>query len=53
MQPITVRLFDLADRFPMNMQMAAAFIAMVPPLFIAGFLMRYMKGGLTMGGVKG
>lgn len=53
-QPITVRLFYLADRFyGVNVQMAAAFIALLPPLVVAIFLQRYLKAGLTMGSVKG
>jgi multiple sugar transport system permease protein len=53
-QPITVRLFDLADNYyGVNLQMAAAFIALLPPLVVAILLQRYLKTGLTMGGVKG
>lgn len=53
MQPVTVRLFYLADDYSVNLQMAASFLALLPPLFIAIFLQRYMKMGLTLGGVKG
>ena len=53
-QPITVRLFYLADNYyGVNLQMAAAFIALLPPLLVAIVLQRYLKTGLTMGGVKG
>lgn len=53
-QPITVRLFYLADNYyGVNLQMAAAFIALMPPLLVAILLQRYLKTGLTMGGVKG
>jgi multiple sugar transport system permease protein len=53
LQPVTVRLYSLVQSFPMNLQLAAAFIAMVPPLLAAILLQRYMKGGLAIGGVKG
>ncbi|MBN2303609.1 MAG: carbohydrate ABC transporter permease [Anaerolineae bacterium] len=53
-QPITVRLYYLADDYyGVNMQMAAAFIALLPPLLVAIILQRYLKTGLAMGGVKG
>lgn len=52
-QPITVRLFYLADNYGINLQMAASFMALLPPLLIAIVLQRYMKIGLTIGGVKG
>ncbi len=52
-QPITVRLFYIADDYSVNLQMAASFMALLPPLFIAILLQRYMKIGLTLGGVKG
>ncbi len=53
-QPITVRLYYLANNYyGVNLQMAAAFIALMPPLVIAIFLQRYMKAGLTLGSVKG
>jgi multiple sugar transport system permease protein len=53
-QPITVRLFYLADAYyGVNLQMAAAFIALLPPLLVAIILQRYLRTGLTMGGVKG
>ncbi|HYF61818.1 MAG TPA: carbohydrate ABC transporter permease [Herpetosiphonaceae bacterium] len=53
LQPVTVRLFTLVRDFPRNLQMAAAFIAMLPPLLAAVSLQRFIKGGLTMGGTKG
>jgi multiple sugar transport system permease protein len=52
-QPITVRLIYLADNYGVNLQMAASFIALLPPLLIAIFLQRYMRVNLTLGGVKG
>jgi len=52
-QPITVRLIYLADNYGVNLQMAASVIGLLPPLLIAIFLQRYMKVGLTVGGVKG
>ena len=52
-QPITVRLFYIADDYSVNLQMAAAFIALLPPLLIAIVLQRYMKAGLTLGGLTG
>jgi multiple sugar transport system permease protein len=54
MQPITVRLFTLMDNnYGVNLQMAASFIALLPPLVIALVLQRYMTMGLTIGAVKG
>lgn len=53
LQPVTVRLYALVQNFPQNLQLAAAFMAMVPPLLAAIFLQRYMKGGLAIGAVKG
>ncbi len=52
-QPITVRLFYIADDYSINLQMASSFMALLPPLLIAIALQRYMKIGLTLGGVKG
>ncbi|HEX2619973.1 MAG TPA: carbohydrate ABC transporter permease, partial [Phototrophicaceae bacterium] len=52
-QPITVRLIYLASNYGVNLQMAASFISLLPPLLIAVFLQRYMKVGLTLGSVKG
>ena len=37
----------------MNMQMAAYFMAMLPPLIVAIVLQRYMQQGLSLGAVKG
>ncbi|HEY1016486.1 MAG TPA: carbohydrate ABC transporter permease [Herpetosiphonaceae bacterium] len=53
LQPVTVRLFTLVRDFPRNLQMAASFIAMLPPLCAAVFLQRFSKSGLAVGGVKG
>ena len=52
-QPITVRLIYLANDYGVNLQMAASFIGLLPPLLIAIFLQRYMQVGLTLGSVKG
>ena len=52
-QPITVRLIYVASNYGVNLQMAASFIGLLPPLLIAIVFQRYMKVGLTMGGVKG
>jgi len=52
-QPITVRLYYIADDYSVNLQMAASFMALLPPLLLAILLQRYMKIGLTIGGVKG
>ncbi|HRF95724.1 MAG TPA: carbohydrate ABC transporter permease, partial [Aggregatilineales bacterium] len=52
-QPITVRLFYLADDYAINLQMAASFISLLPPLVIAMVLQRYMTEGITVGAVKG
>lgn len=53
LQPVTVRLYNLVANFPLNLQLAAAFIAMVPPLIATIFLQRQMHLGITMGGIKG
>lgn len=54
MQPITVRLFYLASNYyGVNLQMAASFIALMPPLLVAIVMQRYLKTGLTLGSVKG
>jgi multiple sugar transport system permease protein len=52
-QPITVRLIYLANDYGVNLQMAAAFLALLPPLILAIALQRYLKAGLTVGGIKG
>jgi ABC-type glycerol-3-phosphate transport system permease component len=38
---------------PMNLQLAAAFIAMLPPLLVAAFVQRYQQGGVMAGSIKG
>jgi multiple sugar transport system permease protein len=53
LQPVTVRLYTLVQNFPQNLQLAAAFMAMVPPLIAAIFLQRSMGGGITVGAIKG
>lgn len=52
-QPITVRLIYLANDYGVNLQMAAAFMALLPPLLIAILMQQYLKAGLTLGSVKG
>jgi multiple sugar transport system permease protein len=47
LQTISVRLVNLTRIFPMNLQMAAAFIALLPPAIAVLLFQRYMKGGLT------
>jgi multiple sugar transport system permease protein len=47
LQTVSVRLFNLVRVFPINLQMAGAFIALLPPTIAALILQRYMKGGLT------
>jgi len=47
LQTVSVRLFNLTRQFPLNLYMAGAFMAMVPPTFVAIFLQRFIKGGLT------
>jgi multiple sugar transport system permease protein len=46
-QTVSVRLFALVRDFPLNLQMAGAFIALLPPLVAVLFLQRYMRGGIT------
>lgn len=57
LQPITVRLFYMLNvnsvPAPLNIQMAASFLALLPPLFIAIALQRYLQRGLSIGAVKG
>ena len=57
LQPITVRLFYMLNvnsvPAPLNMQMAASFLALLPPLVIAIVLQRYFQQGLSIGAVKG
>ena len=52
-QPITVRLIYLANDYGVNLQMAASFIGLLPPLLLAVVLQRYMNVGISIGGVKG
>jgi multiple sugar transport system permease protein len=57
LQPITVRLFYMLNvnsvPAPLNIQMAASFLALLPPLLIAIALQRNLQRGLSIGGVKG
>ncbi len=53
MQPITVRLIYLTQQYGVNLQMAASFIGLMPPLLIAVFMQRYMRVGVTSGAVRG
>lgn len=53
LQPITVRLYALVQQMPKNLQLAAAFIAMLPPLAVAVLVQRYQFGGALAGSIKG
>ncbi|MHB8625239.1 MAG: carbohydrate ABC transporter permease [Aggregatilineales bacterium] len=58
LQPITVRLFyelngTTISAPQLNEQMAASFLALLPPLIIAIVLQRYLQRGLSLGAVKG
>ncbi|MEO8396342.1 MAG: carbohydrate ABC transporter permease [Chloroflexota bacterium] len=57
MQPITVRLWYMLNgsttTSPLNVQMAASFLALLPPLIIAIALQRNLQRGIAVGGVKG
>jgi len=49
LQTISVRLYTLTRGFPLNLYMAASFIAMIPPSIAAFYLQRHApKGGLTL-----
>jgi len=48
LQTLSVRLYTLRRGFPLNIYMAASFMAMIPPAIAAFFLQRHApKGGLT------
>lgn len=53
MQPITVRLWAIAQYEPLNLQMSASFVAMLPPVLIALILQRFILRGVSIGAVKG
>lgn len=57
LQPITVRLYYMLNvkslPAPLNIQMAASFLALLPPLVIAIVLQRHLQRGLSAGAVKG
>lgn len=57
MQPITVRLYYMLNvkslPSPLNIQMAASFMALLPPLILAILLQRHLQRGLSTGAVKG
>ncbi len=57
LQPITVRLYYLLTvkdvPAPLNNQMAASFLALLPPLLLAIALQRHLQRGMSLGGVKG
>jgi multiple sugar transport system permease protein len=57
LQPITVRLFYMLNvnsvPAPLNTQMAASFLALLPPLIFAIVMQRYLQRGLSLGAVKG
>lgn len=56
-QPITVRLWYMLNastvKAPLNVQMAASFLALIPPLLLALFLQRHLQRGISTGAVKG
>jgi multiple sugar transport system permease protein len=56
-QPITVRLYTMLTLrqipSPLNIQMAASFLGLLPPLMIAIVLQRQLQRGLSAGAVKG
>lgn len=48
MQTVSVRLYTMTRGFPLNLFMAASFIAMIPPSIAAFYLQQHApKGGLT------
>jgi multiple sugar transport system permease protein len=47
LQTVSVRLYALDRIFPLNLKMAGAFIALLPPLIAVLLFQRHMKGGLT------
>lgn len=47
LQTVSVRLYALDRIFPLNLKMAGAFIALLPPLIAVLIFQRYMKSGLT------
>ena len=57
MQPITVRLYYMLNvqsiPSPLNIQMAASFLGLLPPLAIAIALQRHLRRGLSAGAIKG
>lgn len=53
MQPVTVRLWEIARYEPLNLQMAASFVAILPPVLIAIILQKFILRGVSIGAVKG
>lgn len=58
LQPITVRLWYMLNSSPssapgLNEQMAGSFLALLPPIFVAITMQRYLQRGLSIGAVKG
>ncbi len=58
LQPITVRLWYMLNANTvsapsLNEQMAASFLALLPPIFVAITLQRHLQRGLSIGAVKG
>ncbi len=57
LQPLTVRLYTMLTLrnipSPLNLQMAASFLGLLPPLLLALFLQRYLQRGISAGAVKG
>jgi multiple sugar transport system permease protein len=47
LQTVSVRLITLDRIFPLNLKMAGAFIALLPPLIAVLLFQRYMKSGLS------
>lgn len=48
LQPVSVRLVTLTRYLPLNLFLAGSFIAMIPTTIAAIFLVRKIKGGLTL-----
>ena len=57
LQPLTVRLYTMLTLrqipSPLNIQMAASFLGLLPPLLLAIILQRYLQRGLSAGAVNG
>ncbi len=57
LRPITVQLYYMLNgsttTTPLNEQMAASFLALLPPIIVAVVLQRHLQRGLSLGAVKG